>query len=220
MPGPGGPAGMSAALTKLFGDIKAFTAKVEAQVLDTNNTQIASMPMDFAVLDGKIRVEMDLTQSKNRAMPPGMADQLKQMKMAHVISLIRPDLKKVYVMYPDQKVMLAGPYEEESVTVTPEATSLGKEVIDGHPCDKAKVRIADPRQKLDATTWRATDLKNFPIQIETKDQGMTSFLRFRQVQLSKPDAKLFDAPTDFTEYQDQMALMQGVMKKMGEPGKK
>src|SRR5512146_1993410 len=72
MPG-GPPAGMSAALTKLFGDLKAFTAKAVVQVLDEAQKEKVSLPMDFALLDNNVRVEMDLSQMKNKEMPPGAA---------------------------------------------------------------------------------------------------------------------------------------------------
>src|SRR5205085_10805407 len=59
MPGGNGPAGVSAALTKLFGNTTAFTAKGEMQVTDSAQKEVAFWPMDFALLDRKIRVEID-----------------------------------------------------------------------------------------------------------------------------------------------------------------
>src|SRR3974390_895708 len=80
--GPGGPAGMSATITKLFGDNRAFTSKAEVQLLDSSQKEVALMPMDFSLLEKSIRVEMDLTQVKNKEMPPGVAESLKKMGMA------------------------------------------------------------------------------------------------------------------------------------------
>jgi hypothetical protein len=220
MPGAGGPAGMSSALTKLFGDVNAFTAKAQVQVLDTSEKEIASMPMDFSLLDKKIRVEIDMTQAKNSSMPPGAAASLKQMGMAQVISLVRPDKKLVYVIYPDQKVMMTMPLPEEDAEAAGKnaktaRTPLGKETIDGHPCVKNKVVITpDKGPAVEATTWNATDLKDFPVQIQTKEQENTSFVRFKQVQFKKPDADLFEPPNGYTQYSDPQELMQGVMKKV------
>src|SRR5690349_3539287 len=136
VPGQGGPAGMSTAITKLFGDIKAFTAKAEVQVVDNSQQEVVSMPMDFALLDKNIRVEMDLTQMKNKQMPPGVADSLKQMGMAHVISIISPSKKSAFVVYPDQKSLLVMPLPKEDAdsgkTPKLEKTALGKETLDGH----------------------------------------------------------------------------------------
>src|SRR6266852_7300362 len=66
VPGGSGPTGMSAALTKLFGSTTAFAAKGEMQVTDTAQKEVANWPMDFALLDKKIRVEIDLTQVRNQ----------------------------------------------------------------------------------------------------------------------------------------------------------
>ena len=40
---------------------------------------------------------------------------------------------------------------------------------------------------LQATTWNATDLKDFPIQIEIKENGNTTIMHFMNVNLAKPD---------------------------------
>src|SRR6266404_3250446 len=71
MPGAGGPAGMTTALIKLFGDINAFSAKAEVQVLDESQKEVSIMPMDFSLRDKRIRVDIDQSQTKSRSMPPG-----------------------------------------------------------------------------------------------------------------------------------------------------
>jgi hypothetical protein len=54
---------------------------------------------------------------------------------------------------------------------------------------------------LEATTWNAGDLKDLPIQIETKQKDKTVIMRFTHVELAKPDAKQFDVPADYTSMQ-------------------
>lgn len=220
MPGAGAAGGMGASLTRLFGQNKAFTAKVDVQVLDASQQELASVPMEFSFLDEKTRMEMDLTQMKNKQMPPGMADSLKKMGMAQFVNIIRPDKKVVYAMYPNLKIALSQPLPKaDAVDKAPkvEKTELGKETVDGHPCVKNKNVFTDEQgKKIEATTWNATDLKDFPVQIQTKDNDTTSFLRFKQVQLVKPDEKLFDPPADYTNYTDQAAMQEAVMKKMME----
>jgi len=213
---------MSAAITKLFGDIKAFTAKAEVQVLDNSQKEMVSMPMDFALLDKSIRVEMDLTLMRNKQMAPGLADSLKQMGMAHVISIISPPKKSAFVIYPDQKSVLNMPLpkEDSDAARSPklEKTALGKETLDGHPCVKNQVVITDERgEKVDALTWNATDLKDFPIQIQTKETGNTSVVRFKQVQFTALEPAQFEPPAGFATYDSQQELMQAMMKKMA-PG--
>lgn len=224
MGGPGPGPGMSAAMTKLFGDVKAFSAKADVRVLDSAQKEIVSMPMDFTYLDSKMRVELDMTQMKNSNMPPGAADQLKAMGMARVVSIIRPDQKQVYIAYPDNKVVMKMPLpDEQSDAANKDAklqkTELGKETVDGHPCVKNKVLLPDGKGKnVEATTWNATDLKDFPVQIETKEAENTSRIHFAKVQLEKPDAKQFEPPEGYTQYNSPQELMQGMMSKMAPKG--
>ena len=138
---PGG--GMSAALFKLFGDNQAFTAKVEIQVLDGSQQELASFPMEFALLDQKTRMEIDLTKMKNKQMPAGMADALKKMGMGEVVNIMRPDKKLVYTVYPNVKAVLSQPLPKTDLEPKIEKTELGKETVDGHPCVKNKNVLTD-----------------------------------------------------------------------------
>ena len=146
--------------------------------------------------------------------------------MAQVVSIIRPDKGLVYVIYPDQRVMLSMPLSKEdsegsekspNVTKTP----LGKETIDGHPCVKNKVVVTDTSgQSVEAITWDASDLKDLPIQIETQEKDSKSLVRFKQIQFSRPAAGFFEPPSGFTQYQNADDLKLGVMKKMMEDAAK
>ena len=220
MPAAGGPAGMSAALTKLFGKTTAFTAKGEMQVTDNAQKEVAFWPMDFALLDRKLRVEIDLAQTRNKDMPAAVANTLKKMGMAEVISIIRPDQRLVYVIYPDQRVTLTMPLPKEDYEGSDKApnvakTALGKETVDGHPCVKNRVVITDSAgQTAEAITWDATDLKELPIQIQTQERDTTSLVRCKHIQFARPAAGLFEPPSGFTQYTNADDLKIGVMKKM------
>jgi hypothetical protein len=226
IPGGAGPAGMSSALTRLFGSTTAFSAKGEMQVTDLSKHEIAFWPMDFSLLDKKIRVEIDLTQTRNKDMPSGTAATLKKIGMAQVVSIIRPDKGLVYVIYPDQRVLLSMPLpkEDSEANQAPQVVKkpVGKETVDGHPCVKNKVTITDAGgQNVEATTWDATDLKDLPIQIETQEKDTVSTVRFKQVQFIPPAAGFFEPPSGFTRYDNPDELKLGVMKKMMEDaGKK
>src|SRR5262249_44209986 len=157
-------------------------------------------------------------QMKSKDVPPGTADALKQMGMSRVISLVRPDKKLIHIIYPDQKCylnMTLPPEEAEAAdkSVKLEKTPLGKETLDGHPCVKNKVvtPAVDKAQAMEATTWNATDLKDFPVQIQTQEKGNTTIMRFKQVQLAKPEAKDFELPADYKQYNDQQELILGIM---------
>jgi hypothetical protein len=154
-------------------------------------------------------------------MPPGAAQTLKQMGMARVVSILRPDKNTVYVFYPDQKAMMTMPLpNEDSESAKAQKTlktPLGKETIDGHSCVKNRVVVnLGQGEPIEAITWNATDLKDFPVQIQTTEKGTSSFVRFKQVQLDKPDASIFEPPSGYTHYPDAQSLMQGIMKKVME----
>ncbi len=221
VPGAGGPAGMTAAMSKLFGDVKNFSAKAEAQVLDGSQKEMVSMPMDFEFLDGKMRVQIDMGKMKNNNMPPGAAEQLKQMGMANVISIVRPDKNLAYVIYPDNKVLMSVPLPQQEGDTKVTKTATGKETVSGHACTKNNVVISDGKgQNVEAVTWNASDLKDFPVQIRTKDKENTSIIRFSNVQLAKANAADFEPPSGYTQYSSPAEMMQAMMSKMQGQGQK
>jgi hypothetical protein len=212
MSGAGSPAGVNAALTELFGNITAFSAKADVRVMDKTQTETMTMPMNFAFLNKKLRVEVDMTQMKGKAIPPGAAENMKQMGMDRIVSVIRPDKKVMYITFPGMQSYVTTALKGCTNIVR---TALGKETIDGHPCVKNKMVVTDDTGKKDeAIVWNATDLKDFPVQIQTAEKDNTVVMHYREVQFAKPDAKQFDPPGGFTEYGDMPQLVQGVMQKM------
>src|ERR1051325_4434950 len=83
--------GLTTGLLKLFGDITAFTAKVDVQVLDKTGREALRMPITFTVLDGKIRVDTDFNQVKTPDLSASALAELKRVRMDRVTSLLRPD---------------------------------------------------------------------------------------------------------------------------------
>jgi len=199
----GSVGGVSATLAKLFGSHTGFTAQADVQVLDRAGTEALRMPMNFAHLDGKIRVEIDITQIKSREFTAKVVSQMKQVGAGKIISVIRPDKKESYIMYPGTQnyTVVPMPKAEAEAAGKPlkmEKTALGSETVDGHPCVKNHVVVKDNQNVIiEATTWNATDLKDFPVQIETKDQGNTSIMRFNKIQFTRPDAKKFEPPAQY-----------------------
>ena len=56
-----------------------------------------------------------------------------------------------------------------------ETTEIGKETLDGHPCVKNKYVVTDNEGvKHESTVWNATDLKNFPVKIQTTEAATKS----------------------------------------------
>ncbi len=218
----GGPptTGFNAALTKLFGSTTAFSARCDVRVLDGKQKEKMAMPMEFALLDSKVRAEIDMTKIKGQGMTPDQAAQLKQMGMERIISVVRPDKKTLNLIYPAMQAVVSTPLPKEEVEAMEkepavQKTVLGQEKLDGHPCEKSKIVLTDATgKKSEALVWAATDLKNFPIQIQTTENGDTVILHYTNIQFAKPDAKLFDLPADYKTYDSMQAFTMGMMQKM------
>jgi len=204
VPAAGSPTGINAAFVKLFGDVSAFSARVDTQVLDGSQQEWMRMPMDFAALDHKVRLDINLEQTTSKDLPAGTIAGLKQAGMERIISIFRPDRKATFVLYPNSKsyVMMPlakGDAEALEKGLTMEKNALGKETIDGHPCVKNKTVVKNQQGSVfEATTWNAADLKDLPIQIQTQGKNTTVVMRFRQIQFARPDAKQFEVPAGYT----------------------
>jgi len=210
---PGPPTGPSwdGAMAKLFGDHHGFTATMEFH-LPGRNGQEMTMQGKLAFLEGKARSEMDMSSMLGGNMPPQAAARMKQMGMSRMISITRRDQNLIYMIYPDMKAYAEMPIPGTNTPASDykaEVTKLGEENVGGHDCVKNKVVATSPDGSThEFTVWNAADLKQFPvkIQIATKE-GKDMVMVFNDVKLEKPDAALFDPPTDFTKYDSMMSLM-------------
>lgn len=221
-PGRSGGPRFSGSMAKLFGENQAFSADMEAQVI-ADGDQTMTMPGKLAFDAGKSRFDMDMGAAKGGKMSPQMAEQIKAMGMDKITTISRPDKKAVYLIYTGLSAYTETPLQDPEADKPASAfkmdkTELGKETVDGHACVKNKVVVTDDQgNKHESTVWNATDLKDFPIKIETTErEGHTMTTHFTNIKLGKPDAGVFDPPADFKKYDSPQALMQQeMMKRMG-----
>jgi len=220
LPGGDGSPGLSTAMLKLFGGVTTFSARVDVQVLDQTQTEHVRTPMLFAELDGRLRVEIDMGLMRGKDLPPAAVAGLKQLGMDRVISLSRPDKKAQFIIYPNAQSYVNLPLSKEETAaaaqnLTVVKTALAKETVDGHPCVKNQVIVkSGTNVVLTATTWNAADLKDFPVQITTRENALTTVMRFQQIQLARPDAKQFEVPAGFKPYNDAQTLVLARSKKV------
>lgn len=211
------PSPVNSAMLKLFGNNTNFSAKTEVRIAGKSPQEQTTMTLGMACLDGKLRSDMDMAQMKNGMISPEMIQQMKQMGADHMINIIRPDKKVSYTIYPGLKAYLEQPLSDGPSAKEPKITTsaLGKETVDGHPCNKNKMVITDENGKSEeATVWNATDLKNFPVQMQMQEQGSTVVMKFKDVQFSKPDAKQFEPPAGFAKHTSMMPIQQAMMQRM------
>ncbi|MDD4869888.1 MAG: DUF4412 domain-containing protein [Kiritimatiellae bacterium] len=222
--GMGGPQGprLGGSMAKLFGKNSAYTATLEMQTMIAAQNQTMTMPGKVAFDSGNSRFEMDMSEAKGGAMPPQAAVQMKTMGMDKMIFISRPDRKVGYMIYPNLNAYAETPIQEQDAAKIEadyklETTKLGTETVDGHPCVKNKAVVTDDKgNKHESIIWNATDLKDFPVKIETVEQGNSITMLFKDVKLSKPNGILFEPPADSKRYDNPMVLMQTeMMKRMG-----
>jgi hypothetical protein len=152
----GAAGGMNAALTQLFGRATFFSAKVDVVVLDPAQQELLRMPMNFAALEGKIRLEIDVSQIRSKHVTPEIISAMNQAGIGKMATIIRPDKKASYILYPvlrNYSVVPMSKAEADAIgkPLNTERTELGKETIDGHSCVKrlwsAAVSAEDQPQK-------------------------------------------------------------------------
>jgi hypothetical protein len=218
---PGAP-NFGGGLVKVFGENSAFSATLEVHTTGATPDDEMTLPGKMAYLDGKSRFEMDMTQAKSAQIKPQMAAQMKQMGMGDIIAISRPEKKVMWTIYPGMQAYVEMALQEGDATAVAsdfkmEETELGKETVASHASVKKKVVVTGKDgQAHEFTVWSATDLKKFPVKIETSEGGHTVTMTFKDVKLEKPDAAQFDPPTDYKKYDNMMTMMQTeMMKKMG-----
>jgi hypothetical protein len=218
---PGGnQAGLNAAMLKLFGDVSSFTSKADVRMQEKGAKEPLTMTVDFAMLDGKVRMDLDIGAVKSKQIPAESLASFKAAGLDKIGTIVRPDRKLALLIYPSVKSYVEMPMSKEEAAdmdrkFTLQKTRLGRESIDGHPCEKNKVVVAgDNGAKHEAIVWYADDMKNFPLQMQMDQQQVTVVMRYRDVKLVRPDAKQFEAPATFTKYASNEELMQSAMLKM------
>lgn len=221
--GPGST-GVSASLIRLFGTNRAFTAQMEVQVLDKDNKERIATPMTLTLLENRIRLEVDMAKMRNKVQPDALA-RVKPLGMDSVVSIVRPETRTTLITFPKLRsfVKLDMPSDEAKAFLARakiERKTLGKEKMEGHLCLKQQVVITDDAgRKSEATVWTATDLRDFPVCVATKESEGTVVMRFRQIQFTRAEASKFEPPVGYAEYADMQMLMAGpVLKYMKDNG--
>lgn len=227
--GPGGGMGnlgmrgmpkFDARFAKIFGDNSAFAADVEIQTAG-GKTDGVKAPGKFAFLEGKTRIEIDMTAAAGGKISADSAAQMKAMGMDRMIMISVPEKKVSYMLYPGMEAYIE---MEAKDAEDPKAadkfkidiSELGKETLDGRACVKNKVVVTDDKGAThESTTWNATDLKKFPIKMVTVERGTEVTMLFKNVKLGKPDVSQFEPPKGYKRYGNMMEMMQDMMQRAG-----
>lgn len=211
---PGGQTGFNPALLQLFGNHKAFSSKVELRMTDASGKDVVKTPMIMSLLDRRVRVEVNINQISSSNLDSEGLNMFKRAGMDQVVSILRPDESRTVVIFPTAKV-----YAEEAMSESDasgfseahkvQATDIGKETYDGHPCAKRRVTVTSASGKqVQGTVWYATDLKDFPVKIQLPEGGSTVEMTFKDVKLQRPETSLFQPTAGFARYDSMEKLIQ------------
>lgn len=216
---PGGASdAVNSAIVKLFGDSTAFTGHATVQALSSNRVEWLRMPATFTGLAGKFRFDIDRSQIKSPALSTNALAADKRFGTDRISTVTRPDIKVSYIIYPNahsyvKRILFGADVDLANQKLV--RTSLGKAKIDGHACVKNHSVVKNEKGEtlLDATTWNATDLQDFPIQIEMRDSGNITVMHFQQVSFARPDSRLFEPPPGYQAFNTPEELVGAMMKK-------
>jgi hypothetical protein len=97
---------------------------------------------------------------------------------------------------------------------------LGREGVDGHLCVKNKVVVTDDKGvQHESTVWNATDLNNFPVKIESNEQGIAISMTFSDIKFDKVAPGQFEAPSGASKYGDMQSMLQTEIMKRARPAR-
>lgn len=225
MPG-GGQSGVNAAMLKLFSDISGFTSKAEVRLTDKGTKELTTMSMGFSMLERKVRLDLDMSQIKSKQVTKESLAGLKTSGLDRLTTVVRPDRKIALIIYPAIAGYVELPMSKDEAadmdrTYSVSKVKLGRETIDGHVCEKFKVTLTSANgPSQEALVSYASDLRNFPVKIEMNQAETQLVMVFRDVQLARPETKVFEAPGGFTRHATIELLMQSAMlKTLVQPGK-
>jgi hypothetical protein len=219
LPGANQP-GLNAALLKILGEVIAFSSSADVRLTEKGSKDSVSMTVGFAMLDRKVRMDVDMNTVKSKQISPETLASFKAAGMDKVTTILLPDKKLALLVYPLTKCYVELPMgQDEAADLNRKyklnKTPLGRERIGSQTCDKTKVVVsADNGANHEATVWYAPALQNFPVQVEMDQPGATVVLQYRDVKLVRPDAGQFEAPAGFAKYPSVEQLMQNAMLKM------
>jgi hypothetical protein len=207
------------AITKLFGDHQDFSATVILETKDPSNGSIITMPSRLAFDTGRSRFEVDLNQTQGGQMRPAALAQMKSLGIDRMVVIARPDRNVAYLIYPGaqayaQNQLPVAKSTNQPVDFKVKTTGLGRDTVDGHPCVENGVMVTDQEGTArEFTVWKATDLKQFPVKIVETEEGRQVTMLFKNISLSRPDAALFEPPSNYSAYREVSVMMEAIVVK-------
>ncbi len=182
-----------------------FHAIVHSVTLNKGNNQTWVMDAPLWITKPNMKMEMDLTRMMQSA---GVGD-AEQSPLSRMTMLNRGDKKLSYTLYPTVKKYLVHTEEDEQDDMPKvEKVKVGSETIDGHPCDKYRVRITYKNEKpQQGFIWNARDLGGMTIRSEVENEDFRVTTELKKIVLKSSPRSVFEIPQGFTEAKNFLELM-------------
>ncbi len=118
--------------------------------------------------------------------------------------IMRLDMKKMWMLMPDQKIYMEMPIQQQDITTKMkdpnakvEKKFIKNESVDGHPCKEYFVTVTNNGKK-DASgyVWEASDLKNMTVKWQDEDKQTT--ITWKKIDINGQIAdSLFEVPSGY-----------------------
>jgi hypothetical protein len=188
-----------------------FSAVVHSVSFNKSDSKSWAFDALLWITGPKMKMEMDMT----KMMEASGGNDASQSPMSRMIMLNRGDKKTSYTLYPNaQRYIVHTDSEAQNEKPKVEKVKIGRETIDGHPCDKYRVTVTYKDGKSqEGFIWNARDLGGMTIrsEVENKDFKMTTDLK--NIVLKSSPASVFEIPQGYTEAKSFMELMAPAEKK-------
>ncbi|MCG3150482.1 MAG: hypothetical protein PCFJNLEI_03968 [Verrucomicrobiae bacterium] len=189
-------------LGTLLGPGVGFTATAEISGFSTNANNDFVVDVDYTFLAGQLRTIVDLTQLRGLKACDYLESRDPDFDSAITIKL--PELKRAYVVYPRlrayvETVLTWREHTKEVLEIT--KTKLRDTIVGDQPCTEYRVHVINKLgDEYDVRVWEATELDNFPVQLQFETEATVFTIRFRNLQRTPPDIELFQPPAGFDRY--------------------
>ena len=186
-----------------FGE-KDFSAVLVSTTVDKNDNRTVNFEMPVAKSGKKFRTDIDysfLTQGES--MPPSFSN---------MVTIHLGEEKRAYMLFPNVKKYMVNEDVEQPFETDYDITrtEVGKEVIDGHPTIKYKVRVTfdgDDASPQEGFVWRATDLGDMMIKSDMENEAVRFSTILKNIVLETPADELFEVPEGFVESENFMEIV-------------
>jgi hypothetical protein len=186
-----------------FGD-RDFKAVLVSTTVDKRDNRTVSFEMPVAKSDEKFRTDIDYSlMTQGESMPPSFS---------RMITIHLGEEQRAYMLFPNVKKYMINEDVDQPFEADYEITrtEVGKEVIDGHPTIKYKVRVTfdeEDASPQEGFVWRATDLGDMMIKSEMENETAVFSTILKNIILERPADALFEVPEDYTESKNFMEIV-------------